>query len=174
MQKSFLTALLLPSLLICASNLFEESKPLVTVSTCMERVEIKNSHTPVDLFTSSAICIEEQKYPQAVELYLVATAYGYFDGARVVDKSTREVLDTLKTEIFGPIDANKRNQFAEALRLHLDDMKSSCAFLGKLGKPTYYPKYMVQNGLTRGEGLILKYDANAIWEDTRFSYLKCP
>jgi hypothetical protein len=53
-------------------------------------------------------------------------------------------------------------------------MKSSCAFLGKLGKPTYYPKYMVQNGLTRGEGLILKYDANAIWEDTRFSYLKCP
>ncbi|WP_263832568.1 hypothetical protein [Sulfurospirillum oryzae] len=176
MRKGFLLTLLLPPFLMCASssNLFDENKPLVALSSCMERVEIKNSHTPVDLFKSSAKCIEEEKYPQAVELYLVATAYGYFDGARVVDKSTRQVLDTLKTEIFGPLDANKRNQFAEVLRTKLDDMKSSCNFLEKLGKPTYYPKYMVQNGVTRGDGLILNYDARVIWEDTRFSYLKCP
>jgi hypothetical protein len=35
----------------------------------MERIEIKNSYTPIDLFKSSAVCIEEQKYPRAVELY---------------------------------------------------------------------------------------------------------
>jgi hypothetical protein len=140
----------------------------------MERIEIKNSYTPIDLFKSSAVCIEEQKYPQAVELYLVATAYGYFDTERVVDKSTRNVLDTLKTEIFGPINANKRNQFAEALRARLDDMKSSCSFLAKLGSPTYYPEYMVQTGVTRGDGLILNYNAKALWEDTRLNYLRCP
>ena len=174
MQKGFLMALLLPSLLVCASNLFDENQPLVAVSSCMQRIEIKNSHTPVDLFKSSAKCMEEEKYPQAVELYLVATAYGYFDSARVVDKSTRQALDTLKTEIFGPVAANKRNQFAEALRARLDDMKSSCHFLDKLGKPTYYPKYMVENGFTRGDGLILNYDAKALWEETRFEYLRCP
>ncbi|ATB69277.1 putative periplasmic protein [Sulfurospirillum diekertiae] len=174
MQKVFLTIFLIPSLLVCASNLFDENQPLVAVGSCMERIEIKNSHTPVDLFKSSAKCIEEEKYPQAVELYLVATAYGYFDSARVVDKSTRQSLDTLKTEIFGPLDATKRNQFAEALRARLDDMKSSCNFLEKLGKPTYYPKYLVENGVTRGDGLILNYDAKALWDDTRFEYLKCP
>ena len=174
MRKGFFMALLLPSLLMCASNLFEESQSVSVPNGCMERIEIKNSYTPSELFKSSAVCIEEQKYSQAVELYLVATAYGYFDSARVVDKSTRNVLDTLKTEIFGPVAANKRNQFAEALRARLDDMKSSCNFLDKLGKPTYYPKYMVQNGVTRGDGLILNYDAKAIWEDTRVNYLRCP
>lgn len=174
MQKGFLAIFLIPSLLVCASNLFDENQPLVAVGTCMERIEIQNSHTPVDLFKSSAKCIEEEKYSQAVDLYLVATAYGYFDSGRVVDKSTRQALDTLKTEIFGPLDATKRNQFAEALRARLDDMKSSCNFLEKLGKPTYYPKYLVQNGVTRGDGLILNYDAKALWDDTRFEYLKCP
>ena len=174
MQRGFLWALLVPSLLLCASNLFEENQPQAPINTCMERIEIKNSQTPVDLFHSSAACIEEGKYPQAVELYLIATAYGYFDSARVVDKSTRQTLDGLKTEIFGPLNATKRNQFAEALRASLDDMQSSCRFLDKLGKPTYYPKYMVQNGVTRGDGLILNYDAKAIWEDTRVNYLRCP
>lgn len=175
MQKIFLGILLAPSLLLCASNLFEENPPSKTaVKSCMERIEIKNSQTPVELFKSSAVCIEEQKYPQAVELYLVATAYGYFDSARVVDKSTRQTLEKLKTEIFGPLDANKRNQFAEALRARLDDMTSSCSFLAKLGSPSYYPKYMVQNGVTRGDGLILNYDAKELWEDTRINYLRCP
>lgn len=174
MHRGFFMALLLPSLLVCASNLFEESHVAAVPNGCMERIEIKNSYTPIDLFKSSAVCIEEQKYPQAVELYLVATAYGYFDTERVVDKSMRNVLDTLKTEIFGPINANKRNQFAEALRARLDDMKSSCSFLAKLGSPTYYPEYMVQTGVTRGDGLILNYNAKALWEDTRLNYLRCP
>jgi len=174
MQKGFLTALLLPSLLVCASNLFDETPPPMAIHTCMERIEINNSQTPADLFKSSAICVGEKKYAEAVDLYLVATAYGYFDSARVVDKSTRQALDALKTENFGPIEAAKRNQFAEALRARLDDMKSSCAFLEQLGKPTYYPKYMVQNGVTRGDGLILNYDAKALWEETRTEYLRCP
>jgi len=76
-------------------------------------------------------------------------------------------LESLKTENFSPLDATKRNQFAEALRARLDDMKSSCRFLEKLGAPSYYPKYMVQNGVTRGDGLILNYDAKALWDETR-------
>jgi len=174
MQKVLLSVLLLPSLLLCASNLFEENQSSETPNVCMERIEIKNSYTPADLFKSSALCINEEKYPQAVELYLVATAYGYFDSARVVDKSTRRVLENFKTEIFGPLDATKRNQFAEALRARLDDMKSSCTFLTKLGSPTYYPEYMVQTGVTSGDGLILNYNAKALWEDTRVNYLRCP
>jgi len=177
MQRSFLWALLVPSLLLCASNrsLFEESQPTVEINTCMERTEIQNSQTPVDLFKSSAICIEEKKYAQAADLYLVATAYGYFDTARVIDKSMNQVLDALKTEHFGPIDASKRNKFAEVLRARLDNMKSSCAFLTKLGKPTYYPKYMVEESVvTRGDGLILNYDAKAFWDDTLSNYLRCP
>lgn len=177
MQKVCLWALLVPSLLLCATirDLFEESQPpIVVVSTCMERAEITNAQTPVDLFKSSALCVEEKKYTQAVDLYLVATAYGYFDSARVIDKSTRDTLESLKTENFGSLDAIKRNQFAEALRARLDDMKSSCRFLEKLGAPSYYPKYMVQNGVTRGDGLILNYDAKALWQETRSDYLRCP
>lgn len=177
MQRGCLWALLVPSLLFCAStrDLFEESQPpVVVLHTCMERAEITNAQTPVDLFKSSALCVEEQKYTQAVDLYLVATAYGYFDSARVIDKSTRDTLESLKTENFGPLNASKRNQFAEALRARLDDMQSSCRFLEKLGAPSYYPKYMVQNGVTRGDGLILNYDAKALWKETRTDYLRCP
>lgn len=176
MRKGFLGALLVPSLLLCATSrdLFEESKPVEKVSTCLERAEITHQQTPEDLFRSSAICVSEEKYTQAVDLYLVATAFGYFDSARVIDKSTRQTLEAIKTENFGPIESSKRNHFAEALRARLDDMKSSCAFLDKLGSPSYYPKYMVQNGVTRGEGLILNYDAKALWEETRKEYLRCP
>ena len=45
MQRGFLWALLVPSLLLCASNLFEENQPQAPINTCMERIEIKNSQT---------------------------------------------------------------------------------------------------------------------------------
>ena len=179
MKRMFLVTLVMPSLLLCGnSSLFDEEKPTTAVKTCMERNEIKNTHTPADLFKSSAMCIEEEKYTQAVELYLVATAYGYFDSARVLDKTARDVLDVIKTDNFTNLDVSKRDKFAEALRARLDDMRSSCSFLAKLGYPNYHPRYMIQAG-TEGvivkskNGLVPRYDANLLWEETRATYLKC-
>lgn len=179
MRNIYWLALFIPSFLLSASNPFEEVKPQNTAPSCMERMEMKSSHTPELLFKSSALCIELEQYPKAVELYLVATAYGYFDGARVMDKSARQVLDLLKRENFSTIDAKKRNLFAEALRTRLDDMKPMCSFLEKLGRPNYHPSYMIQHG-TQGpsqkskNGLIPNYDATTLWHDTRFNYLRCP
>ena len=45
MHRGFFMALLLPSLLVCASNLFEESHVAAVPNGCMERIEIKNSYT---------------------------------------------------------------------------------------------------------------------------------
>jgi hypothetical protein len=169
----------LPTLLWCAGNLFEENPSSPAVVRCMGSVEIKNSHTPVTLFGAAAKCIEEEHYEEAVNLYLVAVAYGYFDSERVVDKGSREILERLKLNDFGKLDATKRNQFAQELRKRLDDIDPTCRFLATLGKPSYFPKYMVEVSKNpfsskSTNGLLPGYNANALWQQTRFNYFHCP
>ena len=180
MLKMSLWVAVFPSLLFCASSnssLFEETPP-TEINACIERSDIKSSYSPELLFKSSALCINDEKYNQAVDLYLVATAYGYFDTQRVLDKTAWQALDVIKTENFSAIDANKRNKFAEALRTRLDDMKTTCTFLQKLGKPNYHPNYMIQAGVQSfasksKNGLVPNYNPNALWEETRFTFLRC-
>jgi len=179
MKKYYWLVLLLPSLSFCGSNPFLEIQAKEATKHCMETSEIQNTYTPETLFQSSALCVEEEKYPQAVELYLVAIAYGNYDSARVLDKTARQALDNLKTSNFGDIDARKRNLFAEALRTRLDNMKQSCSFLIALGKPNYYPRYMVQAGENAliqksNNSLVPNYNEKELWHDTLFTYLRCP
>lgn len=163
------------------SDLFqkESSNQEITLSSCLERIEIKNTLTPEQLFQSSALCIQEEKYAQAVELYLISTAYGYYDTQRVIDRNARSILETLKTKYFGGLEATKRNAFAEALRTRLDDMRSMCGFLEKLGRPNYHPRYMLDDNIPLktpqkpNNGLVPNYNEKALWDDTRLVYLRC-
>lgn len=173
--------LFLPSLLWCASNLFDENvtSDQETMERCMTSAEIKSSKTPVTFFSSAARCIEEDRYEQAVELYLVAVAYGYFDSMRAADQtSSADVIEQLKINYFSRIDSNKRNRFAQMLRLRLDNLAPTCQLLKKIGKPNYYPRYMVEalkNPFTKQskDGLMPNYDAENLWTKTRFEYLHC-
>lgn len=179
LQKYYWLLLVVPSLLVCASNPFLENKAKASAGQCMERVEISNTHTPEDLLKSSAACIEEEKYTQAIDLYLVATAYGYYDSERVIEKEARDVLDAIKMDNFGALDPIKRNHFAEGLRERLNNMQESCTFLMQLGKPNYYPHYMIQSTVQSlivksSDGLVLNYDEKVLWHETLFTYLKCP
>jgi len=179
MHKYYWLILVVPSLLLCAGNPFLEDKAKASAEQCMERSDISNTNTPEDLFKSSAMCIEEEKYAQAIDLYLVATAYGYYDSERVIEKEARQVLDAIKMDNFGDLDATKRNRFAEGLRNRLNNMHESCTFLMQLGKPNYYPRYMVQSTeqsliVKSSNGLVLNYDEQALWHETLTTYLKCP
>lgn len=179
MKKFLCGILMVPVCLWCGSNVFDEPNiQEILKDRCLERNEIQNVYTPEILFSSSAKCIQDGKYDQAADLYLVAVAYGYFDGLRVVDKTGQDVLETLKVNHFSDIDAKKRDQFAQVLRSKLEDMSSTCRFLSKLGRPNYTPRYMVdasKNPFAQGSnnGLIPHYNGAALWDQTRASYLRC-
>jgi len=178
-MKGIVLTFLVPLVLWSASNPFEEEHASEPWSNrCLERVEIVNKLSADLLFASSAYCIQEEKYDQAADLYLTATAYGYFDSLRVADKSARSVLDTLKVTYFSPLDAKKRDRFASVLRDKLDHLASTCHFLESLGKPNYMPHYMIEaakNPLSQKSpnGLVPNYNAKALWDETRLEYLRC-
>ena len=168
----------MPMFLFSAGNLFDEVRTPQKIDKCLERLEIKNSLTPVQLYQSSATCIAEEKYTQAADLYLVAVAYGYFDTARVMDKTARDVLEILKMDNFGSLDVAKRDKFAQVLRNQLDNMRPMCQFLEILGKPGYHPRYMIEAGKEPNahksvNGLIPSYNASSLWQETRSQYLRC-
>ena len=180
-MKGIMLTLLIPLVLWAASNPFEDQTEHASEpwsNRCLERVEIVNKLSADLLFASSTYCIQEEKYDQAADLYLTATAYGYFDSLRVADKSARSVLDTLKVTYFSPLDAKKRDRFAQVLRDKLDHLASTCRFLESLGKPNYMPRYMIeaaQNPLSQKSpnGLVPNYNAKALWDETRLEYLRC-
>ena len=92
--------------------------------------------------------------------------------------SARSVLDTLKVTYFSPLDAKKRDRFAQVLRDKLEHLASTCRFLESLGKPNYMPRYMIeaaQNPLSQKSpnGLVPNYNAKALWDETRLEYLRC-
>ncbi|DAB32515.1 MAG TPA: hypothetical protein CFH79_03510 [Sulfurospirillum sp. UBA11407] len=147
---------------------------------CADVAKIRNIHTPADLYKSLASCIKEENYERAIYYYAVAGAYGYFDAYRVSDKSARQAITVLKMLNFQDIEEAKKVKFLEEFKKHRTSpkMKETCKSLFKLGKPDYYPRYMIEHGIqaftnSKTDGLLENYNADTIWDDALFKYVKC-
>ena len=134
--------------------------------------DITNSQNPVDIFNLAKKKIKEKKYDEAAMAYTIAYAYGMYDTYRVEDKSAHQALPVLVERTLGKFSKGQIEKLQQAIKLLMQDRQKVLDVLNKLGKPTYYPKYMIQHGMASftgngsKDGLVANFDSNAAWKET--------
>lgn len=144
---------------------------------CKKVTELSNENNPVDIFIGLSQCIEEGKYQNAAELYFAGMSFGYFDTKRVSDRTAHQAITVLRMNLFGSLPQEKIEQFQEAVKaIGTDDI---CNSLSALGKPEYFPTYMIQHGMgaftgqTTQDGLVENFDSVGEWTKTMSTVAKC-
>jgi hypothetical protein len=149
---------------------------------CIALSEARNIYTPPDLYSSSAKCVLEGRDKDAAQIFVLASAYGIYDGMRVVDPTAAQARQVLIMNNFNPIDTSQKIGFqAEMDKIgawQSPDIDELCDGITGVGKPNYHPQYMILHGMAafngiKGDGLKPGYDAQANW-NTVMTSLKCP
>lgn len=165
---------------------------------CISLSDAENVYTPPDLFSSAAKCVLAGRDKDAAQVFLLANAYGFYDGFRVNDPTAAQARQVLIMNNFNPIDAGKKSgmkkeldKIAAGTSPELDQL---CEGITAVGKPNYHPQYMILAGLAAfdgisgnvdeppvfdpsrgidGDGLKPNYDTDANWARA-ISAFKCP
>ncbi|UPT76551.1 hypothetical protein MN086_05725 [Sulfurovum sp. XGS-02] len=148
-------------------------------TNCIEVKELTNTNTPADIFVGIAKCLEKSDYQKAGELYFTALAYGRFDAYRVKDQTAHQAIPVLRMNYLGNLNETDTNEFQLALKKVNGELNTICSALKELGKPAYYPNYMIQHGMRAFLGeqsksaLVDNFDSDKAWEDVLTNYVKC-
>lgn len=156
----------------------ESPKPLA----CVSLAEVTNENNPADILTGMGKCIALQEYKNAARLFAIAGVYGRFDIYRVKDKSAHQALLVLQQTILMNLEEKERDALVDVLKKEFEpsstNLKEICQAIRKIGAPKYYPKYMIQHGISaftdaQGDGLVENFDSAASWEKALKDYLHC-
>ncbi|AOE49653.1 hypothetical protein [Kangiella sediminilitoris] len=158
-----------------AQGNLESPKP----SGCVEISKLSNEQNPVDIFTGLNICLSQNNYENAAELYFAGMAYGYFDTKRVSDKTAHQAISVLRMNTF----SSQSQESMEKLQSEITNILSSnaelCKKLSSLGAPEYKPTYMLQHGMgaftgqSTNDDLVESFDAEVTWEESLAKIAKC-
>lgn len=146
---------------------------------CLNSEQLTNSQTPVTLYPSLQRCIAEEKNEQAVYLYFLASAYGYYDAQRVADSSSHAAIPAIQKHSIWKLPEAIQVQFEQQLGTFIatpERFAEACQFVRDIGKPDYHPTYMIEHGvmkLQKGNGLDAGFDDDASWENVIQSQLRC-
>lgn len=158
-----------------AGNL-ESPKP----AGCVSVGELSNKQNPVDIFTGLNVCLSNQDFSKAAEMYLAAMSYGFFDTKRVSDITAHQAISVLRMNLFSTQPKDVLDKLQDALVKLTDDNTAICESLTKLGAPAYRPTYMIQHGMgaftgqsNNKSGLVENFDSEAAWKDALPTIAKC-
>ncbi len=149
-------------------------------SGCVSLNDLSSKNTPADIFVGLVKCLDKSDYKKASELYLAALVYGRFDSKRVKDKTAHQAIAALRLNNLGNLNKDKIEKFNLALKDARKNMSSICSSLKQLGKPDYYPNYMIKHGMdafndNKSKGyLVSNFDPRKEWKDVLNNYVKCP
>ena len=150
---------------------------------CISLTEAKNTLTPADLYQGVSDCMQQDKYERATGLFALAGIYGRFDAKRVADKSAGQAAIVLIMNTFANTPEDKKSKFQEQftrITKTPELLAKLCSDIQKLGRPDYYPSYMILHGIgaftgNPHEGALLKdFDAPKVWTELQKNYLHCP
>lgn len=148
---------------------------------CLNKDMLTNAYNPTDLFPSIKLCIKHGQVEQAIYNYMLASAYSMFDTSRVADKTAHHAIDVIQKYSIWSLTALDQEKFQQKLTLFINtpkSMETACSFLKLIGKPNYYPDYMIEHGIKRAtkenpNGLINNFKEDTTWSSTLKSQLKC-
>ena len=157
------------------TNIITEGNLAVTHEFgCIPLADAQPVYTPPDFMRATLICINEGDFDTGTSLFGAALFYGMQDRDRVSDRSAPQGLTVLIRQTVSQIPPNQRAQFKQSLD-SLRDKQSEihaafCRDIKQLGKPEYFPRYMVQHGMqavlgTSENPLIEGFPADANWSD---------
>jgi ankyrin repeat protein len=176
-----------------AANL--ASRPAIAVAqetqagpkrACVRFDQIDNSHTPVELYSSVADCVENNRDADAVGLFILAGIDSSFDSLRVADKTAGQARQILIMGLFERMPPDVHAHFQTATKDLMDQPKrraALCEQINKIGPPQYFPAYMVNHGLGAVQSglsnqspqapLEPNFDAASVWASLLTNYLNC-
>lgn len=182
-------------LLLLASCVTHNDKPQLFVNlesngnlesknelSCIPIQQAKNNYTPADLFKSIKICIDKNKNDNAAQLIILALSYGKYDSLRVADVSAHQAVKALKIQTFRSSNQKKLDEFDVFRRANYGKATkrfvSTCNSIRKIGKPNYYPDYMISHGINafmagNKSGLVENFNEDNRWQEVLNNYLKC-
>jgi hypothetical protein len=134
--------------------------------------DITNKNNPVDIFELVRAKVKHKKYDEAAVAGLIAYAYGIYDTHRVEDETAHQAVLVLLDRAIGDLSENQKKKFLEATNLLMEDKERVLGILNKVGRPDYYPRYMVQHGMgafvgnKHKDGLVPDFDPEKAWKDT--------
>ena len=170
-----------------AQGRFESKNPI----GCKNISGLSNKNTPPDIFIGIRKCLDKDNYQDASQLYFVALAYGRYDINRVEDTTAHQAVYVLRSNHFFNVSKEKMEKLQLSMKQTFNSNDSVCVALKQLGKPDYYPSYMIRHGMnaiikreakemgaivenTSKDGIIANFNPNRSWEDVLNGYVKCP
>jgi hypothetical protein len=172
-----LTALVISANATAGGNVTNIERPdnlqVTNILKCIDLDLVQNIYTPADLFSASVDCANTYKDEKAARLFLFARVYGSYDMNRVEDNTAHQSIMVLIQQSFS---AMRRN--ADFIELEINDnlignpdnLKSFCSSVKNVGKPNYYPAYMISHGMSAmtgtSDGLIEGFDGDQTWLKT--------
>lgn len=168
---------------LCTSALAQAGPATPPSTGCIPLSEANNTMTPPSLYGGVAQCVANGDYDAAARLFALAGIYLHFDAARVADPSAAGVagaLPMLASNGASPEQKEKLLQGIDALRNDPARLKSVCSDIARIGRPGYYPQYMLASGMgafigePKGGPLKPNFDAAATWNKLQATYLECP
>lgn len=150
---------------------------------CVNIATLSNQHTPADLFIGLHSCLKEKNLDKASELYSLANIYCRYDTKRVADRSSYGACDILLRDVISGFPQNEINAFSKHFDLYMppnsDTRKSVCAKIIAIGKPAYFPSYMIRHGIgvidtpANLDGLKSSFDKDKEWKFVLRTAIEC-
>lgn len=149
---------------------------------CVATEKLSNKFTPVDLYKSVSVCIDQGKYKEGAIIFALAGVYGRYDTLRVSDKTAHQAVSVLMMQQLGNMPLDQQSKLQTSLTETLGNptnLDAVCKKFVRVGPPEYVPRYMIQHGMgafTRSQqdnGLVANFNASAAWKQSLDGYLHC-
>ncbi len=117
---------------------------------CIALEEAGPVYTPADLYPAVAECVRKGEMSRAVDLFMLAGAYGRFDAFRVADRTAHQAMPVLQMQVGQRLDEGQRKSFMETLEREVAEpaaVARRCREIDRIGPPQYHPAYMIQHGM---------------------------
>lgn len=146
--------------------------------------KLNNKFTPADLYEGVKRCIRADNFDTGAEMFALAGTYATFDKLRVADKTSHQAHTVLTIEALDGLSDSGKRKFMEAMQSKLTkdtpQLKESCRSVRAIGRPDYFPKYMIMHGMgafsgdQADAGLVSSFNPEKAWEAALDQYLHCP
>jgi hypothetical protein len=154
--------------------------------TCVPITTEDASHSPIALYRSMGDCATAGRYEDAIDYFAVAGVFGRYDAYRVADTTSHQIVSVIKSAALDAIPPTERAEFQKLASASYNDPaehSALCDRVRSIGKPTYFPTYMIAHGLDntvatlKGEAdsaaLVSPFDPDSAWLKAMSTYLGC-
>lgn len=136
---------------------------------------------PPQLYRSMLNCLRDGQAAPVLPLYLLGSAYGRFDRARVADNTAHQASTALEMQlrqIMGDVEHDRFMGIITELAADPAARAPVCQAVASVGPPSYHPSWMINHGMRQFVGsnepdLVADFDSSATWQAVLDNYLKC-